>query len=264
MRYKLNIKFLFIFGIISLVLLSSCTRKNYKYIEAKKGNPDTTTHFKNIPPVYHLLPQDILYVKILTTDEKINKMFTIGTQGNVNQSRNGSSFYLSGFAVSDSGYIELPIVGLVKVAGQTMKEAQKTIREKVNVMLPNAIVNVKLVSYKVTFLGEVGNEGPQFIFQDKINILEALARVGGITDVGDKANVLIVRPTDTGNKVIRVDVSDIKLLESEHLYLYSEDVIIVEPIKSKIFRLNVSDYSLIVSTFVSTLTTVFLVLNLVK
>ncbi len=256
---------LVLFAISSLISLSSCTRKNYKYIEAKGETSDTTTYFKNPPPIYRLQPQDILNITILTTDPKINRLFSVGQQGsNFNQSTNGGSFYLSGFTLTNEGEIEIPIVGKINLLGETLQDAQAKIRKETKKLLPNALVHVKLVSFKITFLGEVAKKGPIYIYQDKINILEALGRVAGITDYGDKANLLIVRPTEVGQKIIRIDVSDRELLASENFFLYPEDIVIVEPIKSKIFRLNVSDYMLIVSTAVSTLTTGFLILNLVK
>ncbi len=257
------IKKILIFFIAAFVILVSSCNKRVRYIHKKNQEKDTIYSYNVNSGKYKLKPNDVLHIKINTTDENINKLFKIGNEaGNNNRGNNGGEFYLSGFTVNDTGYVQIPILGILPAAGKTVSEFRSDVTSKTHEYLNDAIVNVKFVSFKISFLGEVNHAGPIYIYQDNIDILEAIARVGGITGYADLTKVTVVRKEKDKRIVYQLDLSKRELLTSQKFYLYPDDIVIVEPIKAKIAQMNIRDYLFFLSALSSALTTSVLIINL--
>ena len=257
-------KFIVIFLIVSL-LASSCMHNKIRYILDKNEIPDTVYEYANVPPTYTIHKNDILYIKISSTNKELNAFFEIETsQASSSGGGQNNSYYLNGYTVNDTGYVVVPVLGDIFVEGKDMKEIQTIVQKKTDEHLNNAITTVRLVSYYLTFLGEINSQGKITVMQDNINILDGIALAGGIGDYGNKKNVLIVRQTATGTKSFRVDITDRRLLDSDKFYLVPNDIIIVEPLRNKSFQLAVRDYTLLLTTITSTITMVLLVITLLK
>jgi polysaccharide export outer membrane protein len=266
----IKIKRIIVFVLISsniIPFFTSCNSKNLKYLTNNNRQiSDTVRHFENTSNTdYRLRKDDLLYIKILTTDEKINLLFNIGENStNTTRSGQGGEFFLSGFTVNDSGYIKVPVLGDFKVIGKNMNEVRKMVQDRTDKYLIKAITDVKFVSFKITFLGETRSQGPIYIYQEKIDFLEAIGRAGGVTDFGDIKHIKVIRPTEKGYSEFFVDLTDPVILNSSNLYLYPNDIVIIDPIKNKAFRNTAQDYFMLVSILTSAISTVFLILNLTK
>jgi len=121
-------------------------------------------------------------------------------------------------------------------------------------------VNIKLISFKFTVIGEVRQPGTYTNYNNQLTVLEAIGMAGDITDYGNREKVLVVRPTKEGTYTYRINVQDKNLLQSEGYFLLPNDIVIVEPIKSKPFQLNLPTLSLLL-TGISTL---ILVLSFIR
>lgn len=249
--------------ILVMILLSSCLSNRIKYIQDKDEAFERIGEYENKPKDYKLLPEDILYIKITSTNKEINEYFNQGSRSNTSSTQN-SNFYLDGFTVNDSGFVQVPVLGEIMVEGLNIKEVSNLVQKKTDKHLNNATVNVKLVSFYLTFLGEVGSQGRITVLQDDVNILDAIALAGGVNDYGDKRNVLVVRKTLNGTKTFHVDLTERELLSSEKFYLLPNDMVIVEPLRNKTFRMSIMDYTMILTTITSTITMVLLIMNLSK
>jgi len=249
--------------IFIMILFSSCLSNRIKYIQDKDEAFERISEYENKPKEYKLQPEDILYIKITSTNKEINEYFNQDSRNNTSNLQN-SNFYLDGFTVNDSGYVQVPVLGEIMVEGLNMKEVSNLVQQKTDEHLNNATVNVKLVSFYLTFLGEVGSQGRMTVLQDDINILDAIALAGGINDYGDKRNILVVRKTLNGTKTFHVDLTERNLLSSEKYYLLPNDMIIVEPLRNKTFRMSIMDYTMVLTTVTSTITMVLLIMNLAK
>jgi polysaccharide export outer membrane protein len=83
---------------------------------------------------------------------------------------------------------------------------------------------------------------------------------GDITDYGNRKQVLVLRPTSDGTKTFRLDLTNRSILTSDGFFLLPNDIVYVEPIKSKTFRINLPTISL---AFTS-ISTLILVLNYIN
>ncbi len=255
----------YIYLILIFFIFSSSCNKRVRYIYKKDQKQDSIYSYKINSGEYRLKPNDLLHINIMTTDEKINELFQIGDlSGNNSRSNNGGEFYLSGFTVNDSGYVQVPILGSIPASGKTVPEFRSDVTYKTHEYLNDAIVSVKFVSFKISFLGELKKEGPIYIYQDNIDILEAVSRAGGVSEYGNMKEVTIVRKGENERLVYKLDLTKRELLSSNKFYLYPDDIIIVEPINAKIAQMNLRDYMFFLSAFSSALTTGILILNLTK
>ncbi len=120
------------------------------------------------------------------------------------------------------------------VKGLTVEEVQQFIQSNANKYFNNAIVIVKLVSFKVTVLGEVKNPGYYFVYNNQATALEALGMAGDLTTFGNRRNIKLLRQHISGTEVILLDLTNPELLKSDYFYLKPGDVLYVEPLKGEI------------------------------
>ena len=84
-----------------------------------------------------------------------------------------------------------------------------------------------------------------------------LALAGDITQYGNRKSILIVRTINNENITFRVDLTKENIISTEQFYLLPNDIVIVEPLPLRAFRLNTTTISLVFSgltTLVTTLT----------
>lgn len=119
----------------------------------------------------------------------------------------------------------------------TKTQCQDVIREKILPYLAKTerpLVTVRMSSYRVTVLGEVGHPGVIPVSSEKMSIFEALAQAGDLTIYGVRNNVMLIREDQVGQKSIhRLNLNDANIINSPYYYLQQNDVIYVEPNKVK-------------------------------
>jgi polysaccharide export outer membrane protein len=216
-------------------------------------------------PDYRIQVNDNLYVNIQSMNPEANLIFN-PNQGNGYQAGTyqmygqASSQYLNGFQVNKDGNITLPVIGAVKVEGLKVAEAREHIQERVDGFLKESTVKVKLLSYKVTVLGEVKVPGTYYNYSNNITVLEAISMANGVTDFASIGRVLVMRPTEKGTESFRINMTSKEMLSSEAFFLLPNDVVYVEPDKYKNVKLNSTTYSL----FLSSLTILLAILAIVR
>ena len=264
MQHKSNneIKLFIIAGLTGvLTLFSSCTSHRQLVYLHNVDSAATTSFYPKTQPGYLIQTRDILYVKIYSLNEEMSSVInqTIGAyQQNLFQ--NETSLFINGYTVSDSGNIEIPILGKIKVAGKTMDEAIMSISQRADQYLKDATVIVKLISFKVSVIGEVNRPGTYNNYNSQLTVLEAISMAGDITDYGNRKQILVLRPAPKGTTTFRLDLTNRNILTSDGFFLLPNDIVYVEPIKSKSFRINMPTISL----FLSSVSTLILILNYIN
>jgi polysaccharide biosynthesis/export protein len=237
--------------IIIILLITSCIpQKRMVYLQDKNPEDTLTKFFREKIPEYRIQPGDNLYIKVHSLDEKTFSFFnTTSTQ---NQSQfSDIAIYLNSYDVSDLGFVELPFVGEIQVQNLTVDEIKNLIQEIINKYLIETTITVKLVNYKITMVGEVKQPGEYSIYQDNINIFEAISLAGDLTDFANRNEVSLVRQTKSGAVIHRIDLTDNLILESEYYYLMPNDILYIKPLKGKQFAFDNFPYAIMFS-FIST------------
>ena len=89
----------------------------------------------------------------------------------------------------------------------TVEEIKKKIEalllEKYFKSEANLFVTVKLGGVKYTTFGEIENPWTKVLYQERVNIFEAIANAGEIPITGDRKDVMIIRQYSQGQKIHR-------------------------------------------------------------
>jgi len=214
-------------------------------------------------PEYEIKTGDILHVRVLTLDDESYFLFNNEEQrlsgGGGARQQNNISIYLNGYAVSQEGDVQIPVVGKIPVAGLTLREATDTITSKIDMYSKGATVIVKLANFSVTVLGEVKKPGNFYIYDNRINLMDAIGLAGDLTDYGNR-KIKIARQTSEGIIFGEVDITKRSSVSSEFFFLQPNDVVYVEPLYAKRFGFSQFPFSVLFSA----VTTTILLLNLFK
>ncbi len=244
-----------------MVLLTSCNRKSQLLYFNNISNENLKT---SRIPIYTLKPGDVLYIQIITQDPVVSNLFNNRGLGLAYQSAiftTESTNYLYGYSVSDSGYVHLPVFGKLKLVDLTIEQTRELIQKQTEKYLTDGIAVVKLLSFKVTILGEVKLPGVKTNLKDNLTIFEGLGLAGDLTDYAERKNVLLLRQTPDGLKSIRVNLQDKNLLFSEAYYLVPNDMLVVEPRTGKLFNMNAPNISVTLSIITTALLTLSYILK---
>ena len=102
--------------------------------------------------------------------------------------------------ISDSGYISVPLVGRIKVAGMTPDQAEQRIAAALQ-------VNITLQEYRsrqISVVGQVQQPG-RFTMERDLNVVDAIAQAQGTTpEAADYA--VLIREGGSGPERITVDL----------------------------------------------------------
>ena len=137
------------------------------------------------------------------------------------------------YLVDASGAIEIPLIGIIKVAEMTTKTAKDSLKVRLNQYLVDPIVNIRIRNFKVTVLGEVSQPGVYTIPNEKITLMEALGLAGDMTIFARRINVLVIRENQGSRQFVKLDLTSKEFFESDYYYLHSNDIVYVEPGKGR-------------------------------
>lgn len=247
--------------LLMVILAFSCTtQRKITYLQDLNS---TDSLVPASPPEYHLQNKDILYLQFFSMNAEMNSLLNGNTQSQntMYMGQNEGSAYISGYTVNDSGYISIPLIGKVQVVNKTIAEATEAIQKATDRFLKDATVQVKLLSFKFTVLGEVMRPGTYRNFNNQLTVLEAIGTAGDITPYGDRQRVLVLRPGNKGTQTFRINLQSKEVLSSKAFFLLPNDIVYVEPIKTKVMQLNLPTISLLLTALFSTISTTILILK---
>ena len=219
-----------------LLLLSSCgSQKDIAYMQ----DGEYLKYTEQPPFLYdaHILPKDLLTITVHCSEPELAAPFnlngslqspaTTGSTGNTPQQT---------YLVDNNGDIDFPILGKLHLGGLTKGAAETVICERLKAFLKEEpIVNVRMVNYKFSVLGEVGKPNTFTVANEKVNVFEAPAMAGDMTIYGKRNNVKLLREDEQGRKeIVLLDLKDPGIVSSPYYYLQQNDILYVEPRKSKI------------------------------
>lgn len=143
-----------------------------------------------------------------------------------------------GYLVEADGTIQLPFLGRVKAVGLTRLQLEDTLMVMLKDYTKNPVVNVKFLNYNYSVLGEVNHPGKFDMDNERTTVLDAIANANDLTVLGKRDNVLVVREVNGKREYGRIDLLSKDLFKSPYFYLKTNDVVYVEPVKSKFFTRN--------------------------
>jgi len=180
---------------------------------------------------------DLLSISVSSLNPEATIIFNTPNQPVISTtSATGSSSQTTGYLVNREGNLLFPVLGNVRAAGLTQKEltdklAAALVQRK---LLIDPIINVRILNFKVTVLGEVTNPTVVPVPNEKISMLEAIGMAGDMTLYAQRDNVLLIR-VENGKKITRrINLNSPDFMTSPYYYLKTNDVVYVEPNNVKV------------------------------
>lgn len=228
--------------LMMVALFSSCnTQKKIVYIQDTENMMKLKTAYEeNIT----LKPEDQIFIIVSCRDPQISAMFNLpyftNRIGGV-ESYSSSGFvagsYTSannvmGYTVDEQGEIDFPILGKLKVGGLKRLEVVDLVKQKLveSNQIKDPVVSVEYMNLGVSVLGEVVRPGRFRIDRDHFSFFDALGMAGDLTINGQRKDVTLIRHTDDGDQVFKLDSTKASsIYGSQAYYLQQGDVIYVAP-----------------------------------
>ena len=236
-----------------MFLCSSCfNEKKIAYFQRADHQPDTISVSKAYIP--RIEPGDILSIYNNSLSPEASSFFnpytpsagaasaSAPTASGAGSAATGAGMVTTpaltesaspGFLVDPSGNIEFPVIGLIKLSGLTTVEARDTIKKKLQIYVKEPTVTVRFLNYRISILGEVAHPSVYVIPNERITLPEALSMAGDLTIFARRDNVQIIRDVNGKKEFGVVDLNTREIFNSPYYYLHANDVVYVQPAKSK-------------------------------
>ena len=202
---------------ITLFAASSCNSyKNIPYFQNVNRSNTVNEKIDNYSPLT-IQKQDILGITVTSLNPDAWK------DDNVKPN----------YLVDMNGNIQLPLVGSMKAEGFTTNDLQQQIAVKLATYLKEPSVNVRIMNFKISVIGDVAHPNVYPIQNERVTIPEALGLAGDLNITGIRNNVLLIREINGNRQYVNIDLTSADLFKSPYYYLKNNDVIYVQPDKTK-------------------------------
>lgn len=184
------------------------------------------------------MPNDQLQIIISSQSPEASQFFnlmtSVSTAGVAGLSTERS--YQNIYTVSGDGNITMPVLGEIPCKGLSSDELKAVLKLKLKDYLLDPIIGIRLTNFKVTVIGEVTRPVVVPVEGEKINVLQALGAAGDMSIYSNRYNVKVMRNIDDTMQVASLDFNKSSFMKSPYFQLRQNDVIYVEPSKSKGLR----------------------------
>lgn len=245
-------------SILALLVATSCaSRKDLIYFQDEPLEEGIAT---TEPEQLIYKTDDILTINVSAFDPETVKPFNMYTIANNTEIlRTNSAQQVQTYLVDYDGFIDFPVLGKIKVAGLTRTEVTALLTERIKEYANDPIVNVRLVNFTVTVLGEVSRPGTFTIQDERVTLLEAIGMANDLTIFGKRNNVLLIREINGKKKFAKIDLTTINAVNSPLYYLQQNDVIYVEPNNARVRSSTYNQNNGVLISAIGTLTTIIAV-----
>lgn len=225
----------FLFMLLACVLggMTSCvSSKKMLYLQGADKLHENPQKIENNYEL-RIKPDDQL---LITINSKAPELLTPFANSQVLGSSSSTNTQEStGLLVSQSGKIEIPVLGEMQAAGLTRQELADAIKNKLieGEYIKDPTVLVRFKGAKIVVLGEVGSPGVKDLPGERVTILEAIGLAGDLPPTAHRENILVIREENGERKSYSVNLtSGEDILNSPVFYLQQNDVVYVEPNKA--------------------------------
>ncbi|MCH7412406.1 polysaccharide biosynthesis/export family protein [Belliella sp. R4-6] len=264
----------FAYAILLILLASSCiSNKRITYLQNLPGNEvidiDEFIPYANVEYKYVLQPFDIVDIDFASSDPELTEAFTFqGTKnirgGMMGAGGGGDLFYFTGYSIDELGFIELPKLGKIHIAGLTENQAKVKVQEAINEYFKDDVfVKLRTAGIRYTTIGEFGASGTHVILRNRATIFDALASAGESNILAKRNKLFVIRQYDGGTKIHQINLHDRALLASPFYFIQPNDILYLEPMKIRQFG-NADNLSSSLQLFATFLASGLLIFGLVR
>lgn len=214
-----------------IALLSSCvSREKIVYFQ----DIEKLAQNSSLPqPEITFKANDLISIIVSAATPESVRPFNVYTEARTLESVAGTMVNTNlqqlAYLVDKDGFITFPELGKIEVGGMSTEGLKELLTDQLSIYIKNPIVNIRLLNFRVSVLGEVNRPGTYPVDGDKISITEALGLAGDLTIYGRRDNILLIREKGDTKNYVYLDIRSSNLMDSEYYYLKQNDVIYVEP-----------------------------------
>jgi polysaccharide export outer membrane protein len=215
--------------LVMMLCLASCASKKDVYYFQDIDDRALENSFKFL----NIQPGDILDIQIKALNPESVLIFQ-RQSALMPQQVQLQNRAIEGYLVGEDGNINLPIIGAVATSEKTTNSLATELQAALSPYIKNPSVNIRLLNFRVSVLGEVARPGTFTVLEERISIPQALGLAGDLTINGDRNHVLLLRNQD-GQKVNQViDLTKSEFLQSEFYFLKQNDIIYIRPNNARV------------------------------
>jgi polysaccharide export outer membrane protein len=246
---------------IGTAIFSSCKtqQRAFGYIE----NYSDTTIKDEVKYSEHIIQKDDLLSIFVVSDAAdggiTDAMYNMKNAG----ASEAADKAAQGYLVDNDGNIRFPRLGSIKALGLSKTQLSDIIQKRLDSVLTNPTVIVRLLNFRVTMLGEVARPGSISMPGERLTILEAVGLSGDISIYGKKEDIVVIREVDGKVEYGKVDLSTKSIFQSPYFYLRQNDVVLINANKNKA-RLNDQVFNQRMNIAFSIINTIALLYNIFR
>ncbi|MDN3641251.1 polysaccharide biosynthesis/export family protein [Lutimonas halocynthiae] len=213
-------------------LMYSCATKDDVVYFNGMNSTDNAIGLDSYSPTYHVDDELVIIVNALDAEaaRPFNKS-SVSVSLDILDARGRER--IQTYRVDPDGNVNFPVLGKLKLAGLNRSQATTMLQEKLTDYIKDPIVDIETVNYRITVLGEVARPGTFTATNERITLIEALSLAGDLTIYGERENVLVIQDYDGKKTYTRVNLKSDDLFNSPVYYLSQNDVVYVEPNKTR-------------------------------
>ena len=247
----------FIVGItMSMIACTSSRKLNYF-----NNLPDSAVvHLPPVVPEERVIGKgDVLDIVFYAREQEavspFNKQTSFSLTSGSSGARSAAAAPPQGYTVDPEGFIELPVLGKIKVVGLTPTQLKNQLITLTAPYLKEPIVDIRFNTFTVTVLGEVRAPGTFNLSGQRTTVFEALAAAGDLPHTAKKYNIHLYRDYNGERSITKIDLTNKSLLYNEQVFqMKPNDVVYVQTRKGSIFKEDFGIWASVVSLVVSVIT----------
>ncbi len=247
---QIHLFYIFIFSIP--LLFSSCaSRKQIQYFQ----DIDTVGSLNATNPIEPKIQVgDLLYINITATNAEAALPFNLYETPPIGQTITAAK--PMPYLVDAEGRINFPVLGKLQITGLNTKELTQKLELELTEYIKNPVINIRFANFRVSVLGEVNRPGTFPVSNEHMSVIEAISLAGDLTIYGKRESVLLIRTENGKKQYINLNLTKKDLLESPYFYVKQNDIIYVNPNKTRVNAAAVGPNTGVIISSVSILITV--------
>ena len=219
-----------------VILLCTASCSSYRKIPYFQNLDRATANAEPIANQAPLLVEagDILGINVSSLNPEASSVFNYNLgRVNGNNYDNSPGNPVIGYLVDAKGEVQLPLVGAMQVAGLPTAAIGDHLKQRLVSYLREPVVNIRLLNFKISVLGDVLKPDTYTVQNERINVLQALSLAGDLTITAQRTSLLLIREAAGQRRYIPLDLTSKALFTSPYYYLKNNDVLYVQPDKTK-------------------------------
>ena len=221
--------------LLIITMFSGCRSYKHNVILQTEENrlPYGVDYQKELAEKNYIIQiNDILKIDVFTNEGEriIDPNYELRVAGyNVNTIYRPDPDYI----VQKDGNVKIPMIGLSKLAGMTIRDAEEKLEAQFSEFYKDPYVIMEFANKRVIVLGAPGGQVIPLTNED-MSLLEVLALAGGLDSNAKGENIRLIRGDLKNPEVRIIDLSTVEGMIDADMKIYSGDIVYVEPVRKPI------------------------------